>query len=111
MTVSTQREKVLARGIDWHVIAESEEFKHMMAKKKRFTVSATIFFLIYYFALPILAGYSDILNTQVLGALNLAYVFALSQFIMAWVLAIVYVRHADNQDKLIEAIIQKTKGG
>ncbi len=109
--MSTQREKVLASGIDWHVIAESEEFKQMMAKKKRFTVSATIFFVIYYFTLPILAGYSEILNTQIFGSVNLAYLFALSQFVMAWVLAIVYVRHADNLDKLVDAIIQKNKGG
>jgi uncharacterized membrane protein (DUF485 family) len=93
--------------IDWENIAQSPEFQKLMGRKKRFLVSATVFFLLYYFALPISAGFSHFLNTRVFGAMNFAYLFALSQFLMAWVLAFLYVRHANRMDQLVEEIIRK----
>jgi len=95
---------------DWERIANSPEFKELMSRKKRFIIPATIFFVIYYFALPVLTGYFDFLNARVAGALNWAYLFALSQFFMAWIIAILYVRSANKMDQLIEKIIAKEKG-
>ena len=58
-----------------------------------------MFFIVYYFALPVLVGYfPDFMSRKVLGALNIAYLFALSQFVMAWVLAWLYVRAAEKFD-------------
>lgn len=95
---------------DWERIANSPEFNELMSRKKRFIIPATIFFAVYYFALPILTGYFDFLNTRVAGALNWAYLFALSQFFMAWIIAILYVRSANKTDKIIEKIVAKEKG-
>ncbi|MGI6126810.1 MAG: DUF485 domain-containing protein [Planifilum sp.] len=89
---------------DWERIANTPEFRELMARKKRFIIPATLFFALYYFALPILTGYFEFLNTRVVGALNWAYLFALSQFFMAWIIAILYVRSANKTDQLIEKI-------
>ena len=43
---------------EWDRIAASEEFKDLMATKKIFIVPAFVFFVVYYFALPVLVGYA-----------------------------------------------------
>lgn len=108
ISVAPQQQRRKSTAPDWQAIASSEEFKKLMARKKRFLVIATIFFIVYYFSLPIAAGYfQDILNVKVMGSVNLAYLFALSQFFMAWILAIIYVRHANKTDQIIEEIKKK----
>jgi uncharacterized membrane protein (DUF485 family) len=85
---------------DWDVVSNHPEFRELMAAKKRFIVPATIFFVAYYFALPILVGYAPgLMATPVIGPVNLAYLFALSQFFVAWLIAWLYVRAADQFDR------------
>ena len=87
------------RREDWERIAAKPEFRALLGRKRRFVLPATIFFIVYYFALPVLVGYfPDFMARKVWGALNIAYLFALSQFIMAWVLAFLYVRAAERFD-------------
>ncbi len=82
------------------------EFRALLARKTRFIVTATIFFVLYYFALPVLVGYfPELMKKEVLGRLNWAYLFALSQFFMAWAVAFVYTRKAAEWDKAAAAII------
>jgi uncharacterized membrane protein (DUF485 family) len=42
---------------------------------------------------------------KVLGQLNLAYLFALSQFFMAWIIAALYVKAAAGFDAQAEALV------
>jgi uncharacterized membrane protein (DUF485 family) len=94
---------------EWDRIAESTEFKDLMATKKVFVVPAFIFFLVYYFALPVLVGYApQFMATKVFWNVNLAYLFALSQFFMAWTIAYLYVKAAGDFDKLSKDIIEKS---
>jgi len=99
----------------WDKIADSKEFKDLMATKKTFIVPAFIFFVVYYFALPVLVGYApQFMATKVIGQVNLAYLFALSQFFVAWVIAGLYVKAANNFDRLAKDILEKaenSKGG
>jgi len=77
-----------------------------MAAKARFIVPATIFFIAYYFALPILVGYApELMATRVFGPVNLAYLFALSQFFMAWLIAFLYVRAANRFDRMAAELL------
>jgi uncharacterized membrane protein (DUF485 family) len=95
---------------EWDRIAASKEFKDLMATKKVFIVPAFIFFIVYYFALPILVGYAPhFMDTKVIGNVNLAYLFALSQFFMAWIIAGLYVKAAGGFDKLAKDIIEKAE--
>ena len=99
----------------WDEIAESKAFQDLMATKKTFIVPAFIFFVVYYFALPVLVGYApQFMSTKVIGEVNLAYLFALSQFFVAWIIAGLYVRAANNFDRLAKDILDKAedaKGG
>lgn len=59
-------------------IAETQEFKDLMATKKVFIIPAFVFFLVYYFLLPSLVGYApQFMSTRVIVEVNLAYPFAL----------------------------------
>jgi uncharacterized membrane protein (DUF485 family) len=99
----------------WDEIAESKPFQDLMATKRIFIVPAFIFFVIYYFALPVLVGYApQFMSTKVIGEVNLAYLFALSQFFVAWIIAGLYVRAANDFDRLAKDILDKAedaKGG
>src|SRR5438067_7459373 len=97
---------------EWDRIAASQEFKDLMATKKTFIVPAFIFFVVYYFALPVLVGYAPgLMSTKVIGQVNLAYLFALSQFFVAWIIAGLYVRAANNFDRLAKDILEKSANG
>ena len=94
--------------VDWPRIAASEEFRALIAAKRRFIVPSAIFFIVYYFALPALVGYSpELMERRVWGAMNLAYVFALSQFFMAWIIMWLYVRAARRWDAMEQDIIRR----
>lgn len=92
---------------DWDTVAGESEFEGLLASKRRFIVPATVFFVVYYFALPVLVGYAPrLMDTRVLGV-NLAYLFALSQFFMAWAVAALYVRAAGGWDETARRIIER----
>lgn len=93
--------------VNWDQIEAQPAFRNLLAKKARFIIGSTIFFVIYYFALPVLVGwFPDLMKKQVIGKINLAYLFALSQFFMAWALAAIYVRKAAVWDKEAADIIK-----
>ena len=93
---------------EWDRIAATQQFKDLMATKKIFIVPAFIFFVVYYFTLPILVGYAPaFMATKVIGNVNIAYLFALSQFFMAWIIAGLYVKAANDFDRLSKDIIEK----
>ena len=96
----------------WDRIAASKEFKDLMATKRLFIVPAFIFFVLYYFALPVLVGYApQFMQIRVFGKVNLAYLFALSQFFVAWLIAGLYVKAATTFDRLAKDILEKAENG
>ncbi|MSQ67727.1 MAG: DUF485 domain-containing protein [Gammaproteobacteria bacterium] len=94
-------------SVDWAAIEAQPAFRALLARKSRFIISATIFFVAYYFALPVLVGWFPTLMKQVVfGVINLAYLFALSQFFMAWTLAFIYTRTAAQWDIAAAQVIK-----
>lgn len=95
---------------DWDRVAAMDEFKALLASKRRFIIPATLFFIIYYFALPVSVGYApEFMDRKVFGYVNIAYVFALSQFFVAWAIAALYVRVATKWDAIALAIITRLR--
>lgn len=91
----------------WDQIAAKPAFHNLVAAKARFLWAASIFFILYYFALPILNGwFPELMKKEVIGRVNIAYLFALSQFFMAWTLAFIYVRKAAAWDKAAADVIK-----
>src|SRR6476659_6348968 len=97
-----------AGAINWEAIAASVRFKELWRAKRRFIIPAMIVFIVYYFALPVLVGYArPLMEKRVLGPVNLAYLFALSQFFMAWIIAALYVRAANKFDRQARDVISQ----
>jgi uncharacterized membrane protein (DUF485 family) len=97
---------------DWNRIAALAEFKALLAAKARFIVPATVIFIAYYFALPLLVGYAPgLMAKKVFGVVNVAYLFALSQFFMAWLVAVLYVRAASRFDAMARGVLARRNEG
>ena len=76
-------------------VAKDPEMVELERRHTRFVWPATIFFLVYYMALNVLAGTSpDLMGKKLFGQFTFGYLFALSQFVMAFVVAWVYSRWA-----------------
>ena len=83
--------------IDWIAAERSPEFKELIRRKRSFVLPATIFFLAWYFGFIILAGYAeDFMGESIYEGFTVGYLLALSQFIMVWGLAWLYLRKADR---------------
>jgi uncharacterized membrane protein (DUF485 family) len=92
----------------WRDLEQDPDFRKLVAARRRFTVPATLFFVVYYFALPVLVGYfPDLMEHKIAGSVNLAYAFALSQFFMAWALMWLYARRARAFDELARKIRER----
>ena len=90
----------------WEKIANHPGFAELKRAKLRFIIPATIFFMVYYMALPIMVGFfPELMKKPVLGKVNWAYLFALSQFIMTWVVCGLYVRVARRWDKMTTELL------
>jgi uncharacterized membrane protein (DUF485 family) len=93
---------------DWAAIERTAEFRALVRAKRAFVIPASVLFVIYYFALPILVGYwPDLMSTRVIGRINVAYLFALSQFVMAWMVMAAYVRRARVFDRMVDDLLQR----
>ncbi len=83
--------------IDWVGAERSPEFRELIAKRRRFVLPATIFFLTWYLGFVLLAGYApDFMGGSIYEGLTVGYVLAFSQFVMVWVLGFWYLRKADR---------------
>ena len=99
--------------VDWSGIERSEEFRELVKKRRSFVVPATIFFLTYYMTFIIVAGYApDFMAESVYEGLTVGYCYALTQFVMVFVLGIAYLRKADRDyDPLAARIVEMAEGG
>src|SRR2546428_4145007 len=97
----------------WEGLEHTDEFRQLVRARLRFVLPATIFFLVYYFLLPLGNGLAPgLMKTRVFGEINIAYLFALSEFVMAWVLAYLYIRKANTVfDALAAKVRARAAGG
>jgi uncharacterized membrane protein (DUF485 family) len=79
-------------------VGKDPEMVELEHRHQRFVWPVTIFFLVYYLSLPVLAGTAkDLMGTRVFGQFTFGYLFALSEFLMAFVVAWVYSRWAASR--------------
>src|ERR1051325_2190908 len=87
--------------VNWDRVAASEGFRKLVREKVKFIVPACVFFIVYYFALPVLVGYApEFMNRRVIGSVSAASLLALSHFFLSWVVALLYVRAASRHDRM-----------
>jgi uncharacterized membrane protein (DUF485 family) len=99
-----------AAPVDWDKLAADPEFLALQRSRRRFTIPATIFFLLFYLALPISVGLAPrLMSRPVAGPLSLAFAFGLLQFFMAWVLLALYVLAAKSFDAHAKHIVARAR--
>lgn len=82
---------------DWSAIAAESKFRELTRRKTRFLAGLMLFSIAYYFLLPIGAAYfPELFARRIVGPVNFGIVFALSEFVVAWAIAIVYTRRANR---------------
>ena len=104
-------EDATASAKRWAAVESDPQFRELVHAKRGFILPATIFFIVYYFALPVLVGYwPELMSRDVIGEINIAYLFALSQFAMAWLIMVMYVRRARVFDRLVDNLVGRLRG-
>lgn len=108
--VNVQMEKSAKEDstINWMAIEKTPRFKRLHRTKSRFLFCLMGVALIYFFCLPLSTAYfQSILTIKVWGVINIGLVFALSQFVIAWSIAIIYAKRANQDfDQQAKAICQ-----
>ncbi|MGG0668749.1 DUF485 domain-containing protein [Sporosarcina koreensis] len=93
--------------LDYERLIETEEFKQLVRKKKRFMMPYVIAFFAIYLLLPILTGYTSILETRAIGWMTWTWVYAFGMFIMVWVFTQIYVKKSREFDSDVEHLLEK----
>jgi uncharacterized membrane protein (DUF485 family) len=98
---------------DFERIERSPEFQELVHRRRRFVLPATIFFLSYYMGFILLCGYAeDFMASSVYEGLTVGYCLALTQFVMVFVLGIMYLRKADRDyDPLAHNVVEMAERG
>ncbi len=94
-------------GLDYEKIINTPEFKNLVKRKRIFSTPYIIFFFIAYFTLPILTGYTTILENRAIGWMTWTWVYSLSMFVMVWVFTSIYMNKAKSFDLDVEEILKK----
>jgi len=86
------------KPMNWVAIDQDPRFQQLHSKKTRFLWGLMVFSIVYYFLLPIGAGYfPQLFHIKVWGPINVGILFALSEFIVAWGIAWIYARRANTE--------------
>ena len=86
-----------ARTFDWPAIERSAEFKELVEERRKFLVPATIVFLVGAIGYLLLAAFvPSVMSWQIVDGLTFAWVAAVSQVLLTWVLTWAYLRKADH---------------
>jgi len=92
--------------IDYERIQTSEEFQQLLSNKKKFILSYTCFYLVYSLLLPLLAFYTNILNSPVVGDITLAWIYGVSFIPISLWVCNVYIKKSAGFDKRARGILE-----
>ncbi len=102
-------------AVDWEALTRDPRFQSLHRRKTLFLWGLMALSVVYYFLLPVGAAYfQDLFKIRVWGVINVGLVFALSEFVVAWSIALIYSRRAGNEfDQLAAQIAAEfaKKGG
>ena len=96
---------------DWAAIARNPKFVELHRRKAYFLFGWWIFSSVYYFLLPIGAGSAQgLYSWKIIGNINFGYLFALSQFLVSWAIALYYASWANKvSDRLTNELLDELK--
>jgi uncharacterized membrane protein (DUF485 family) len=92
-----------AGGTDWLAIERSSEFQELVRERRSFLVPATIVFLVGAIGYLLLAAFAPgVMGWQIADGLPFAWIAAISQVLLTWVLTWAYLRKADRDFEPLE---------
>jgi len=93
-------------AVDWDAIIRDPRFVDLHRRKSRFLWGLMALSVGYYFLLPIGAAWCQpLFRLRVWGVINVGLLFALSEFVVAWLIAWVYSRRAGRDFDRLAALI------
>lgn len=97
----------------WMHGIRSAEFKTLVDTKQRAILPMMVIYIVGYLGLSILAGFGrDLLGIKVLGSINLGFVRVAGNYLMSWLLGVVYARiSAHRHDPLVKIVIDRASTG
>jgi uncharacterized membrane protein (DUF485 family) len=97
----------------WIDNVQSVEFKTLLDAKRRSIVPMIGVYVVGYIGLSMLAGFGrEILGLKVLGSINLGFVLIAGNYVMSWMLAVVYAHiSANTHDPLVKIVVDKAGQG
>ncbi|HEY4553568.1 MAG TPA: DUF485 domain-containing protein [Bacillaceae bacterium] len=103
--------KAQASSIRYERMQSNPKFKELIDKKKKFILPLTVFFLLFYFGLPLLAAYTKILHQPAVGDISWIWIYSFAQFIMTWTLVTLYMKKASTFDALAKEVLEEEEAG
>jgi uncharacterized membrane protein (DUF485 family) len=71
--------------------------RQLITEKLKYLVPMTIIFMVGYIGLTVLAGFAGgLMGTKVIGSVNLGFMLIALNYVLSWVLVIVYGRVAND---------------
>jgi uncharacterized membrane protein (DUF485 family) len=100
---------------DWQAIEASSEFQELVKARRSFLVPATIVFLIGAIGFLLLAAFAQGFLGKDIGGIPVAFIAALSQVFLTWIITWAYLRKADRtfeplEQRAAEAATRATEG-
>ncbi len=105
MTEPTERDEARAvpggesadPDVDWAEAARHPSFRDLISAKVRFLVPMIALYLGLYLGMTLLAGLApEFMARRVIGPVNVGYLMNFATYLMAWIVALVYVRVANR---------------
>ncbi len=92
--------------INWSAVIADPRFQKLHRRKVTVLWGLMAISVLYYFLLPVGAAYyQDIFKVKVWGVINVGLLFALSEFVVAWAIAVFYSRLANREFDTLAAEI------
>lgn len=95
-----------ASGTVYERFQSTSEFQDLRRRFRRFAFPMTAAFLGWYLLYVVMSGWArGFMGTELFGAINVALVFGLLQFVSTFAIAWLYSRHAErNLDQVADKI-------
>jgi uncharacterized membrane protein (DUF485 family) len=88
---------------DWRAVEALPEFQELVRARRSFLIPATIVFIVGAIGYLLLAAFDHgLMGKQVLGGIPFAWLAALTQVLLTWVLTWAYLRKADSTFEPLE---------
>ncbi|MBY0381594.1 MAG: DUF485 domain-containing protein [Xanthobacteraceae bacterium] len=98
---------------NWSAAYRDQNFQRLLRLKANRVRPAVFLYFLTYIALSVFAGFApQLMDTKIVGAFSVGYAFILLTYVVAWGVALWYVRVAEKEfDPLRDVAIKSIRTG